>query len=165
MKELSTEDRHHLAAAEGWLGLGVPAEARKELEELSAPSRAHPAVLEVRWQILAVEGQWEAGLEIASHLIRSRPERALGWVHRSYCLHELKRTSEARDNLLQVVETFAEDPILRYNLACYECQLGHLEEAKRWLRQAFALGDAQKIRATALEDPDLQPLWEEIALM
>ena len=83
-------------------------------------------------------------------------------VHRSYCLHELKRSEEARDNLLRVVDKFPEDPIMRYNLACYECQLGRLEQAKNWLQKAYESGDPKKIRSMALEDPDLKPLWREI---
>ena len=75
---------------------------------------------------------------------------------------ELKRTEEARDNLLRVVDKFPDDPILRYNLACYECQLGRLEQAKGWLEKAFKLGDPKKIKLMALEDRDLEPLWREI---
>jgi hypothetical protein len=70
----------------------------------------------------------------------------LGWVHRSYYLHELKNTEEARDNLLRVVDKFLEDPIMRYNLACYECQLGKLEPAKNWLQKACEVGDPEKIK-------------------
>jgi hypothetical protein len=33
-------------------------------------------------------------------------EEPLGWLHRSYALHELKQTTEARDNLLRVVDQF-----------------------------------------------------------
>jgi hypothetical protein len=51
---------------------------------------------------------------------------------------------------------------MRYNLACYESQLGRLEQAKNWLEKAFALGDARKLKLAALDDPDLQPLWKEI---
>jgi len=50
----------------------------------------------------------------------------------------------------------------RYNLACYECQLGRLEQAKQWLQEAFELGDAQPMKLAALDDPDLGPLWIEI---
>jgi len=50
----------------------------------------------------------------------------------------LKRTGEARDNLLRVVEKFQLSATMRYNLACYECQLGRLEQAKMWLEKAFA---------------------------
>ena len=85
------------------------------------------------------------------------------WIHWSYVLHELKRTAEARDNLLRVVEKFPISATMRYNLACYECQLGRLERAKEWLEKAFALGDAKGMKLAALDDPDLQPLWKEVS--
>jgi tetratricopeptide (TPR) repeat protein len=160
---LTLQDQKHLLAAQGWLELGNHLEANEELEQITAENRAHPAVLEVRWQIYAKAKNWDAALDIASALIRLAPEHALGWVHRSFCLHELKRTEEARDNLLRVVEKFPEDAIMRYNLACYECQLGRLEQAKTWLEKAFDLGDARKLKLMALDDPDLGPLWKDIS--
>ena len=162
MKPLEPQDQHHLKAAEGWIELGNPEEANEELDQLSAEYRAHPAILEVRWQIYEKAKKWDAASDIASALVQMVPEHPSGWVHRSYCLHELKRTAEARDNLLRVVERFPEDPIMRYNLACYECQLGRLEQAKNWLEKAFKLGDARKIKLMALEDLDSEPLWREI---
>ena len=72
------------------------------------------------------------------------------------------KAQEARDNLLRVVDKFPTSPIMRYNLACYECQLGRLEQAKQWLEKAFALGDAKQMKLAALDDPDLEPLWKEI---
>ncbi len=101
-KPLEPPDQLHLDAAEGWLGLGNHLEANEELEQITASNRAHPAVLEVRWQIFAKAKKWDAVLDIASALVQFVPEHPLGWVHRSYCLHELKRTAEARDNLLRV---------------------------------------------------------------
>lgn len=55
---------------------------------------------------------------------------------------------------------FPRNAILRYNLACYACQLGRLEEAKIWLREAFGLDEKQELKLLALEDPDLKPLWQ-----
>src|SRR5262249_12796393 len=100
--------------------------------------------------------------DIATVLVQLDPENPLSWVHRSYALHELKRTAEARDNLLRVVENFPISATMRYNLACYECQLGRLEEAKEWLTKAFQLSDAKKMKLAALTDPDLEPLWKDI---
>jgi tetratricopeptide (TPR) repeat protein len=162
VKPLEPPDSIHLEAAEGWFELGNHLEANEELEQITPENRAHPAVLEVRWQIYTKARKWEAALDIASALIRLAPELPLGWVHRSFCLHELKRTEEARDNLLRVVDKFPEDPIMRYNLACYECQLGRLEQAKNWLQKSFELGDARKMKLAALDDPDLEPLWKRI---
>jgi len=50
------------------------------------------------------------------------------------------------------VDKFPDDPIMRYNLACYECQLGRMEQAKCWLEKAFTLGDLKKIKLMASED-------------
>ena len=77
-------------------------------------------------------------------------------------MHELKRTQEARDNLLDVIASFPDHATLRYNLACYETQLGHLNPALAYLEKAFDLDDTQDLMVLALEDPDLKPLWERI---
>lgn len=163
MKPLEPPDIHHVNAAQGWLELGNVTEAQAELERISAERQAHPAVLHVRWELSAMSRKWEKALELAGRLIELDPEEPLGWVHRSYALHELKRTAEARDSLLRVVEKFPVSATMRYNLACYECQLGRLEQARHWLQKAFRLGEAGKMRVAALQDADLKPLWPEIA--
>jgi tetratricopeptide (TPR) repeat protein len=162
MKEFDLHDRRQLEAAQGWLELGNDAEAVRELEGIAVENHEHPAVLEVRWHLCARARKWEAALDLSSVLIRLAPEHPLGWVHRSYCLHELKRTEEARDNLLRVVDKFPDDPIMRYNLACYNCRLGRLDQARDWLRKASGMADEGKIKQMALNDPDLEPLWKEL---
>ena len=124
--------------------------------------RAHPEVLKVRWEVYAAAKKWEATLDIAAALIQMAPEDPLGWVHRSYVLHELKRTAEARDTLLRPVDKFPINATMRYSLARYEFQLGRLEQAKKWLEEALQLGDAKKVKLAALDDPDLEPLWKNI---
>lgn len=159
---MERSDNLHLDAAQGWVGLGNPVEAEAELAQVSKPMQGQPEVLKIRWEICASARRWETALEIASRLIASNPEDPLGWIHRSYALHELKRTAEARDNLLRVVDAFPECATMRYNLACYECRLGRLEQAKVWLEKAFGLGDARRMRSMALEDRDLESLWSDI---
>jgi tetratricopeptide (TPR) repeat protein len=162
MKELQPPDSLHLQAAEGWLELGVPLGAQEELEKITPEFKAHPEVLNTRWEICAARKQWESALELAAALIQLDPENPLAWIRRSYALHELKRTAEARDNLLRVVDRFPISATMRYNLACYECQLSRLDQAKKWLHKAFQLDQPDHIKATALEDPDLEPLWQYI---
>src|ERR1035437_3751308 len=99
MKALQPPDTLHLLAAQGWLELGNHIEANEELENITASLRAHPDVLKVRWEIYAAAKKWEAALDIAAAIAQLDPDDPLGWVHRSYALHELKRTAEARDNL------------------------------------------------------------------
>jgi hypothetical protein len=45
-----------------------------------------------------------------------------------------------------------------FNLGCYACQVGDLEEAKIRIGRAVEL-DA-KFKLLALDDPDLEPMWE-----
>ena len=150
---LQPPDCFHLEAAQGWLELGNMAEANNELDNITAGLRAHPHVLNVRWEIYAAAKKWEAALDIAAAIIRLAPEEPLGWVNRSFCLHEMERTAEARDNLLRVVDKFPGDAIMRYNLACYECQLGRIDQARRWLEKSFEIGDPRKLKLMALDDP------------
>ena len=51
--------------------------------------------------------------------------------------------------------------MIPFNLACYDCQLGNLESAKLYLEQAIKLKPG--MRTMALDDPDLEPLWDSLA--
>ena len=62
MKALQPPDSHHLQAAQGWVELGNPLEANEELENITPADHAHPAVLEIHWQIYAKAKKWDAAL-------------------------------------------------------------------------------------------------------
>ena len=159
MQPLSEPDKKCLDAAEGWLGLGNWIEAKAELDNLRPQMREHPAVLCVRWNIYAAAKQWEAAAVVARKLSQLTPQLAFPWIQLAHSLHSLKRTEEARNTLLPVVDRFPRQPFIRYKLACYACQLGHLQEAQHWLQAALELGDSTEVVKMALQDPDLKPLW------
>ena len=117
---LQSPDNFLLRAAHGWLELGNHIEADVELDKVTLQLRAHPDVLKGRWKVYAAVRSWDVALDIALAIIQMVPDDQLGWVNRSYVLHELKRTPEARDNLLRVVDRFQEHAmhaIMRCNLA------------------------------------------------
>jgi predicted Zn-dependent protease len=159
---LEPHDQFHLRAAQGWLELGNCIEANKELDEITAEMRGHPSVLEVRYHIYAAAKQWEFAAEIARAISEIDPNREFGWLHHAYALHELKRTQEAWNVLRPVVDKFPKEFILRYNLACYACQLGNLKKARDWLQKAIDIVGTKTIWSMALEDTDLKSLWMEI---
>jgi tetratricopeptide (TPR) repeat protein len=159
---LAAPHRHSLLAAQGWFELGNSLEAAAELDTIPTALRAHPDVLEVRWQIYAKAGRWEACLDIGSALVKLAPDRPLSWLRRSVALHGLKRFNEAEELLMPAVERFPADWQVRYDLACYACLLGDNNRAREWLKQAFALGGNNRVRLMALNDPDLESLWASI---
>jgi tetratricopeptide (TPR) repeat protein len=160
--KLGTQNQRFLDAAEGWLGLGNPIEANEELERITPQMRAHPEVLCVRWKIYAEAKKWEQAAEIAKIISETLPEVPFGFIHMAYALHELKRTKEALAVLLPVVDKFEGNRTIPYNLACYECQLGNLKQAREWLQKAIDLAGDSDVKLWALEDLDLEPLWAKI---
>jgi hypothetical protein len=74
----------------------------------------------------------------------------------------MKRTQEALDLVLPIIEKFPGVSTIPYNLACYACQLGDLEPARNWLAKAVKIRGKEDIRKVALADADLRQLWEEI---
>jgi tetratricopeptide (TPR) repeat protein len=147
MEELGFPDRHHLLAAEGWLGLGDAMEAESEL-----------ALLEIEWRIHSHRLDWEKALDAARCCIEAAPHLPAGWIHQSYSLHELGRTKEAFQSLHAIVLKFPDESVIPYNLACYSCQMGDLEAARRWFDQAVRIGGKATIKEMAEDDPDLEPL-------
>src|SRR5678816_80218 len=106
MTDLEPPDSHFLDAAQGWLGLGMLDEAHGELARLSPEARAHPDVLNFKWEMRARAGCWDEALAVATQLLEADYDRPTGWINRSYALHELGRTEEAREALLSALARF-----------------------------------------------------------
>ena len=82
------------------------------------------------------------------------------YIHGAFALHELGRTTEARDLLLRGPEVLGMDPTYHYNIGCYEAVLGNIDSAKRSLEKCFALDETY--RDFAKQDPDLEAIRSEL---
>jgi predicted Zn-dependent protease len=164
---LEPPDTHVLLAATGWLELGNAAEAEAELVQLSPEASQHPDVLELRWLVFAKQAKWGEGLQVAQKLMTVAPERPTGWLHRAYALRRLPNGSlqEAWKALLPAHRKFPRESLIPYNLSCYACQMGDLDEARQWLQLAVKCEGLDAIKKLALADEDLVPLWDEIQRM
>ena len=161
MQSLEHPDLVRLEAARGWYLLGNLKEADLELNALSPKSQSHPDVLEVRFAIHSMGGKWSTCMEIAAALLDLAPERPTAWINSAFTLHGMRQTEDAWNALFFVSDRFPEIPTIPYNLACYACCLGRLEDSRSWLRRAFSLGGAE-LRQRAMEEDDLKPLWSQI---
>lgn len=166
MKPLDFPDCHYLAAAGGWLALGLAHEAGSELNHIAPAHRQHPQVLRLRCQIAARQQQWRQCAESAHRLTQVAPNDGFGWVHLAHSLHQLGKTSAAHDLLLQVMDRFEPDPRMALDLSCYACCLGYLAEGQEWLARAFELAaqpqEREELKARALEEPSLALLRDVI---
>ena len=147
-----------LLAAQGYCELGMYDDALAELDSLPAEILTTAAVVELRTVVLMQARRWKLALTASRSLCRVAPDRTCGFIHAAFCLHELGRTTEARDTLLSGPDLLHSEPTFHYNLACYECALGNLDLARMHLEKSFELD--KKFRDFAKSDPDLAALRE-----
>lgn len=147
-----------LLAAQGYCELGMFDDALAELESLPEEISQHPSVVELGTVVLMQAKRWKLALTASRSLCRVAPDKTCGFIHAAFCLHELGRTTEARDTLLAGPEALHTEPTYHYNLACYECALGNLDLARVHLERSFELD--KKYKDFAKNDPDLAALRE-----
>ena len=145
-----------ILAAQGYSELSMFDDALAELDSLPPEMADHAGVTELRAVILMQARRWKPALVASRALCALQPNQTGGYIHAAFCLHEMGRTDEARDVLLGGPAALRTEPTYHYNLACYECVLGHLELARMHLDKSIELD--KKYRDFAKSDPDLAPL-------
>jgi hypothetical protein len=89
---------------QGYLALGMDADANDLLEGLPEKYKTRPEVLVCRLELLMVKKRWEEAVILGQSLCGLWPEESDFWLRTAFCLHELKRTIEARQTLLDAPE-------------------------------------------------------------
>jgi tetratricopeptide (TPR) repeat protein len=163
--QITIPDIHHLRAAIGWYELGNFKEARGELSRLNPTLQEQPDILEVRWAVEAGEEDWASAMKTARELTVRAPEKPAGWLHLAYAVRRVLKDglTAAWEVLRPAADRFPQEFTIAYNLACYACQLGRMDEARKWLATALNLGEKETIQSMALADADLEPLRPEIS--
>jgi len=165
MKLHEPPDSHHYRAAIGWLELGNHLEANEELELISPLNRAHPDVLELRWRVYQREKRWDACRDLAEAMIAKQAENPRGYIYQAQTHYGQKEYQAAYEILTPVVQRFSDSWWMSYDLACYACLTGRLEEARNLLDRAFSLDPGNEAKLRSLEDPDLKALWDSIGTL
>lgn len=149
-----------LQAAEGYLELGMPEEARLELEAVPVSERGRSEVLILEVAAASVLKDWEAMALHARTLVERDPGESGFWVNWAYATRRAVSLEVAHRILLDALERHPQDPLIHFNLGCYACQLGDLGLALERLREAVALdGTYRKLFEV---DSDLTALREAI---
>lgn len=154
-------DSFFVNAALGWLELGCPGEAERELAQLSPALSRHPAVLKLKWNVYAQLKNWSSARDTAQILTCLAPDDPQAWINLANALYFVRETRQAYDTLTPMAGRFPSVWMIPYNIACYACQLGNLDEARDWLTKAYETGDREKVEAAFQNDPDLEPLREK----
>lgn len=151
----------HVKYAQGYAELGLFREADAELAAIDPHDTRLPEVINAHVTVTWEAKRWEPLIEHAHHLARREPKEERGWIAWAYALRELGRIGEAKSVLLEAEPLHGDSSaVLHYNLACYHCLLGELEEARMRLHTAFRMH--APFKADAPKDRDLEALWGEL---
>ena len=162
---IETRDLFCLRSAMGWLELGMPSEARKELQSLSPALAKLPEVCGVHWSILAREEKWIEAEKLARDQVSEHPDNVSNWINWAYSLRRADGFGirVSYKTLRRAVDRFPKDSLIPYNLACYCSCMKIIDEAWKWLDIAAKRSDYKTIRKMALQDDDLQSIHDQLA--
>lgn len=92
------------------------------------------------------------------------PKKPFGWICLAYATRRKDGGGilQAKQILLESEHNFPREYHFPYNLACYCSQLHEFEEAEVWFKKAMAI-DEKTVKRIAIDDPDLQPLWDSMS--
>ena len=135
-------------------------DAWDELESMPPRDRARVEVVLTRLLIMQKTGRWDTGAEIARGAIRAYPDRPDLYLIGAYAIRRSEDVQSALDFLEIGHGCMGEEATYWFNIGCYHCQLGDLGEAKRCVKKAVSLD--KSFQMMALDDEDLEPLWEEL---
>jgi Flp pilus assembly protein TadD len=152
--------QRHVRAASGYCELGMFDEAARALEEIDAEDRDRKEVLGARLDFYMSAKKWNLVAEVARRLVDIDPENPAWWINLAYATRRAETIAKAETLLLQASKLHPKHAIIAFNLSCYACATGRIEQAKAHLKHAIELDD--RIRELALRDEDLQPLWSWI---
>ena len=145
-----------LLSAQGYIELEMPDDALRELDALLPRDQFRQEVLQMRLFIVMHAKRWEQALSVCARLRTVSPEDTTGYIHGAFCLHELGRTTEAKELLLAGPSSLLSEATYYYNLGCYAAALGDLKEATQHLETSFRMD--KKFREIAKLDPDLKAI-------
>jgi Flp pilus assembly protein TadD len=140
----------------GYISLGLHTDAGAELDAIAPGDQDTLPVLGLRAHLCTETQDWSGAAALGATLCHRAPDDAGHWIQWAYAVRRHTGIHAAREILLTSLARHPREPILPFNLACYEAQLGDLPAARAHLRNACAL--LPDCREMALADSDLEPL-------
>ncbi len=144
--DLDRRSQRKLLAAEGYLALGMPDHALRQLQSIADPGREA-----FTWHLLKAEAHrgradWSAALEEFQHCHLERPQELDVLMGLAWCLKRTGQLSRAIAIMHDAYLAHRQVPVVMYNLSCYYALAGQKSQALTWLGRALRM------------DPDLKRL-------
>lgn len=150
--------KRRMSHVQGYLALGMVAEAAEELDRITGPEGRTPEVLALRLAVLHEQQRWPELRDVASELVKYTPQESGLWITWAYATRRADSLAAAENILSEAERLHPTEPTIQFNLGCYACQRGDLKNARLRVEHAIALDE--KFAGLAASDSDLAPLRE-----
>jgi len=151
------EQQHeHYQAASGYLELQMHQDAWNELNKLDPAIQSLRPVLALKIVIYYQLRDWESMQATARKLVKLNPDDARWKVSEAFATLRLNGIEAGKEILEKANEIHPNEPLILYNLSCYESQLGNLESSKEYFKQAMQVNP--HFHEFALEELRLESL-------
>jgi len=114
----------------------------------------------LRAAILSEAKQWRQLADLSKEMLtRDRSEPAW-WIHYAYAIRRVESMEAAEKVLLEAASEHPGNATIQFNLGCYACRKGDLEQALSRIRIAIKCNPA--FRDVARSDPDLEEIRDRL---
>lgn len=148
--------RKALTYANGYRELSMFKEALGEIEALPEALRQREPAIQMQLAIHMDAKNWKKALVHAKRLYQDDPDNSGNAVNLAYVTRRAEGLEAAKSILAEACKRFPKEATIHYNLGCYACLEGNIEQAKASLMAAFALD--KKFLESAAKDEDLAVL-------
>ena len=157
------EPKVHWSRVTGYMQLGIIEEALIDLAMLPDDDQWGKKKRAMRLEIFQQQKNWQEMAEVAHGLRMEFPEDVQWWIADAFATRRSQSIEQAREILLEGLVCHYEDATIRFNLACYACQLGSLGECMDFLKEAVKRD--KRFKVMAMEDEDLKDVRDALRQM
>jgi Flp pilus assembly protein TadD len=134
----------------------MPQQALDALARVGQSDSADVQTLYLQGEALRALGRYGEALVPLGRVTQSEPENIHAWLAAGWCHKRSGRIDLAIDALETALAADPEEPLIRYNLACYWSLAGGKRQALAYLEQALSLDPSY--RGLVDHEPDFDPL-------
>ena len=153
------QNKMKILAAQGYLEIGMVEDSLRELEALPESEQRSNECLSVYVEIFRERGEWERMEKTAKLLCETDKQNVKSWLDCAFARYHLDSVESARATLLAATKRFPNEALVLFQLACCECQLGDIAEAKKHLNQSKELCPICRVLALT-DEGDLDLIWQ-----
>ena len=130
----------------------MPEDAIAELDSIPV---SNSTALHLRVDALFRLKEWTAAAAICLPMTEEEPSDPGWWIQAAYAQRRARSIQEAEMVLLAGLTRHPANGLILYNLACYSCMQGRIDEARDYFQRAATI-DPEQMLTMGARDPDLE---------